>query len=727
MMGIFYEDAFMTVLNMSVTASYVALAVLAARFLLRKAPKLFSYALWSIVLFRLICPVSFSSGFSLLGLIGSNHVDNTFSAAQYIPRKIGLMAVPQVNTGIDSVNAGINAVLPAATPYASVNPMQVWISLAGLVWLTGIVVLLGYAIFSYQRLLSRISTATWVEDNIYETDLIQTPFVCGFIKPRIYLPLRITGREREYIIRHEQVHIKRLDYIIKPLAYFALVIHWFNPLIWVCFSLFTKDMEMSCDERVVERAENGEVISYSSSLLALAAQKKMPRPTPLAFGESNVKARIKNILNYRKPSFWALSVSAIALLILVVVLISNPLSRQNTSDLQAAASSYNVEYLLNNKTPYVGNNSKVGALLNGLPLPEGITRGSFVLSTDNPPYGLTSYYDLEDDALEVSEDQFLRNSILLFALIDNLDQVTHTGFWHNKLLSSTPFQFSYTRADAERVAGGDVRQFAKDQRSLEELIEVVKLLGSDTTQAQATMKGLELYVWRNPELTGSNAIYYTLLQGTNRNKTAEEIYDLTAATTSIEDIRRELAKYGTIDVLVSHPLEISKQEMMEIVDQMKVKNGSIAAGVRWFEQNPLSEKTRVISPIAELRHLTEKEYLEVGTSEIENPSIDDFRRLDLTLKVQGLDDRKLSFPEDRQITDVLTPEVHWFSSSFSQDNSSENFAHYSAEIVVYIREIGENGLRDRLKNLNIDVAYTNQQGERVEQSYNLGDILVVIE
>jgi len=496
MMGLFYEDAFMTVLNMSVTASYVTLAVLAARFLLRKAPKLFSYALWSIVLFRLICPVSFSSGFSLLGLIGSNQVDNTFSA-QYIPRKIGLMAVPQVNTGIDSVNAGINAALPAATPYVSINPMQVWISLAGLIWLAGMVVMLGYAIFSYQRLVSRISTATWVEDNIYETDLIQTPFVCGFIKPRIYLPLRITGREREYILRHEQVHIKRLDYLIKPLAYFALVIHWFNPLIWLCFSLFTKDMEMSCDERVVETAETGEVASYSSSLLALAAQKKMPTPTPLAFGESNVKARIKNILSYRKPPFWAFSVSLIALLILAVLLASNPMNEPKTSSPQSAASLYNVEYLLNNKTPYLGNNSKVGALLNGMPLPEGITRGSFVLSTDNPPYGLTSYYDLEDDSLEISEDQFLRNSILLFALIDNLDQVTHTGFWHNKLLSSTPFQFSYTRADAERVAGGDVRQFAKDQESLEELIKVVKLLGSDKTQAQATMTVLEQYLERN--------------------------------------------------------------------------------------------------------------------------------------------------------------------------------------------------------------------------------------
>jgi len=241
------------------------------------------------------------------------------------------------------------------------------------------------------------------------------------------------------------------------------------------------------------------------------------------------------------------------------------------------------------------------------------------------------------------------------------------------------------------------------------------------------MKGLELYVWRNPELTGSNDIYYTLLQGTNRTKMAEEIYDLTAAVTSIEDINRELAKYEAIDVLVSHTLEIPKQEMTEIVDQMKIKNGSIAVGVRWFEQNPLSEKAMVVSPSAALRHLTEKEYLEVGASGIENPSIDDFRRLDLTLKVEGLVDRKISFLEARQIKDVLTDDVYWFSSSFSQDNSFEDFAHYSTESVVYIREIGENGLRDRLRNLNINVAYTNQQGERVEQSYNLGDILVVIE
>lgn len=707
----YLEDAFITVLNMSITASYVAIVVIFARLLLKKAPKVFSYALWSIVLFRLVCPFSFSSGLSLLGLMQSSQNGN-FST-RYIEDNMELMPSLAVDTGMDNVNTAVKALLPVV---ASFDPMQILITIGTLIWLTGAAVLLIYALVSYLRLKRRISMATLVSDNIYETDLIRSPFVCGFIRPKIYLPLNLTGSEREYILCHEKIHIKRRDYLIKLIAFLALVLHWFNPLMWLCFSLMTKDMEMSCDERVIKSKGVEGAVDYSSSLLALAVNRKMPSLSPLAFGEGNVKARVKNILNYKKPAFWVVIVSIIAVIILSVVLISNPvkglsiyehpgtflgqdslrapakihivdntsgneitltdedeitqvtaivenmriskketgkvpdrksdsrysisyyeninsnlseysytihidpvwidnnvkpssifklvnkdeiLARiENLFDRKYARTVYDIDFLMENKTKYIGNHVKVGSLINGMPLPEGITRGIIELSTAKPPYGVTYHYTLNDDSIVVSEQQFLKNSILLFALIDNADVVTHLGHWKNESLSSNPFKFTYTRADAERVVGGDVRQFAKDKDSLAELIEIVKMLGvennkddsanSSLNNMKATLKGLELYAWRKPELTGNNNIYYTLLEGTNRNKTDEEVYDLSVATTDIDAINRKIASYGEVDVIVSHPIYIPKEEMEKITDKIKVENGSITVGTWWFDETDSS-------------------------------------------------------------------------------------------------------------------------------------------
>lgn len=576
----FFEKVFLTILNMSITASYAAIAVIIARLFLKRAPKVFSYSLWSIVLFRLICPFSFSSAFSLFGLIVSGQ--SFMSPTQYIPLNIGLMASPAVNTGIDSINAIVNTSLPSGTPYASVNPLQIWIILGSYVWLLGILALLFYSVITYYRLRQKISMATLVADNIYESDLITTPFVCGYFRPKIYLPLCISGQEREYVLRHEQTHIKRLDYLVKPLAFFTLVLHWFNPLLWLCFSLMTKDMEMSCDEKVIENSVKEEDISnYSYSLLALATNKKMPAPSPLAFGESNVKSRIKNLLKYKKPTFWVISALIIVVIILGYTLLSNPVQQGIAGNKDETG--YDIDFLMKNKTPYIGNNSKVVALIDALPLPLGIARDTVRLHTSNTPYGATINYNLNDDSIVVSEEQFLRNSLLLFALIDNADEVTHLGHWNDKLLSSTPFRYTYNRADAERVVGGDIRNFAENREKLAELIQIVQMIKADNKKT--AFKGLELYVWRNPELTGNDDIYYTLLLGTNRNKTEDEVYDLSVATTNIEDINREIGSYEEVAVFVNHPRSISKEEMSKIADQIIVKRGTVAVGTGWFDKN----------------------------------------------------------------------------------------------------------------------------------------------
>ena len=302
---------FLIVLNMSITGSFVALAVMIARLLLKRTPKIFSYALWALVLFRLICPFSFESAVSLIP-----------TNKEPIPQEIVYMQNPAINTGIklidNTVNNSIEESFLIVNQATNVNTVGNTIEIYAIIWLFGITVLLCYGFITYFRLKQRLSIATLVRDNIYETDLIKTAFVIGFIKPKIIIPINMSENEFAYIIKHEETHIKRFDYIIKPVAFLALIIHWFNPIIWVSYYLMAKDMEMSCDESVVKNNKEDIRVNYSSSLLALSANQG-GLLSPLAFGEGNVKSRIKNVLNYKKPSFW---IMILAVIIIVFVLIS---------------------------------------------------------------------------------------------------------------------------------------------------------------------------------------------------------------------------------------------------------------------------------------------------------------------------------------------------------------------------------------------------------------------
>ena len=311
------ENAFIAILNMSITASYVILFVIIARMLLKKAPKIFSYCLWATVWFRLVCPVSFSSTLSFLGLFGANRTG-------YVPVDIGMMPQPQINVGMNNIDQAINRFLPAQAPYASVNPMQILIYLATIIWALGMIVLLVYSVASYLSLRRKVSTAMLVTDNIYESEHIRSPFVLGLIKPRIYLPIGIAEGELSYILKHEQTHIQRFDHLIKPLSFFVLCLHWYNPLVWLAFVLMNKDMEMSCDERVLSNMGESVKKNYSGSLLSFATGRKVIGGCPLAFGESNTKSRIVNVLNYKRPAFWALVISVIIVTGLGVSLVANP-------------------------------------------------------------------------------------------------------------------------------------------------------------------------------------------------------------------------------------------------------------------------------------------------------------------------------------------------------------------------------------------------------------------
>lgn len=307
------DKFFLQIINMSITSTYVILVIIAIRFFLKKAPKIFSYGLWLIPFLRLIFPFSFESIFSLISI-----------SRQTIPEDIIYTQTPQIESGIRAIDNTVNRVLPAPIVEASVNPMQIWIRIGSIIWVIGILVLLVYSIYSTLRLSKKLKGARPLYDNIYRIDNIKTAFVFGLINPKIYLPNNLSKNEESYIIKHEETHIKRMDHISKFAAFLIVSIHWFNPLVWLAYYLMGEDMELSCDEAVIKEMGYAIKKDYSNSLLSLSIGKRIIGGSPIAFGENNTKGRIKNILNYKEPKFWVIIVAIIVLIALGVGLLSNP-------------------------------------------------------------------------------------------------------------------------------------------------------------------------------------------------------------------------------------------------------------------------------------------------------------------------------------------------------------------------------------------------------------------
>ena len=306
------DKLFLTVLNMSLTGAFVIAAICLVRLLLKKAPKIISYCMWAVAGFRLVFPFSIDSVFSLMPF-----------HAQPIPMDIAMQAEPRIDSGVTVIDHVISAALPGATPTASVNPMQILTAIGSFVWLTGIAVMLIYGVLSYIMLKRKMRKSFCVKANIYEAENINSPFVLGIVNPKIYLPTGLSIQERDYITIHEQTHLRRHDHIIKFTAYFILCLHWFNPLVWVAFLLLGVDMEMSCDERVLKETGSDTKKAYSLSLLSFATERRIIGGTPLAFGEGSVKQRIRNVLNFKKPSRIIIIAAAALVIVLSVGLAVN--------------------------------------------------------------------------------------------------------------------------------------------------------------------------------------------------------------------------------------------------------------------------------------------------------------------------------------------------------------------------------------------------------------------
>lgn len=307
-------EIFQKALNMSIAAGWLILAVIALRLLLRRAPKRFRLLLWAVVGLRLALPWSIESALSLI------------PSAQTLPEGIMLERAPVLDTGISALNGAINPGFTAAfTPElgASANPLQVLLPIAAALWMLGAAAMLLWALVSWLRLRKRVREAVRLEGNVYECE-IASPFVLGLFRPRIYLPFSLENGERELVLAHERAHITAGDHIIKPLGWLLLAAHWYNPLVWLAYALFCRDIELACDERVVHGLSLSDRADYSQALLDLSRPRGGVRACPLAFGESSVKGRVKSVLSYKKPAFWLVLLAVVVCVGAAVCFLTDP-------------------------------------------------------------------------------------------------------------------------------------------------------------------------------------------------------------------------------------------------------------------------------------------------------------------------------------------------------------------------------------------------------------------
>lgn len=314
---------FTRIFNMSVSAGYIVLVVLLLRLALKKAPKWVTLLLWGIVGIRLVCPVTFESVWSLIPSVGQ--IPPIAAGDQYAPFAPYYSEISAVNTMIIQRNPDF-FVRPLGD---RLEQMQRLMPIAAAVWLTGVAALAAYSIFSCRKLRSGLSTAVRCQQNVYQSENVRAAFVFGLLKPKIYLPFDMDAENMTHVIAHEKAHIRRLDHLWKPLGFAALAVHWFNPLIWLGYVLFCRDIEFACDEKVIKYLERDAVADYSQALLSCSGDRFAISACPLAFGEIGVKKRIKSVLNYRKPAFWIVAVALLVCVAASVCFFTEPISAYN--------------------------------------------------------------------------------------------------------------------------------------------------------------------------------------------------------------------------------------------------------------------------------------------------------------------------------------------------------------------------------------------------------------
>jgi len=316
---------FLKILNIGIVAGWLILAVIILRLLLKKAPKWVSCLLWALVAVRLLLPFSVES---VLSLVPSSEV---------IPETIATEQAPVIDSGIRAVNNAVNPVITknfAPKIEDSVNPLQIAVSVASVVWLAGVAGMLVYSLISYLTLRKRVSASVPVPSEkagakrVFICDEIKSPFILGIFKPTIYIPSSLNEENLQFVIAHETAHLKRHDNLWKPLGFLLLSVYWFHPLCWIAYILLSKDIESACDEKVIKDKDRNYLALYSQALLDCALQRKRISACPLAFGENGVKSRVKGILNYKKPAFWIVIAAILCLIAVTVCFLTNPKKKE---------------------------------------------------------------------------------------------------------------------------------------------------------------------------------------------------------------------------------------------------------------------------------------------------------------------------------------------------------------------------------------------------------------
>ena len=321
--------AFIKLLNMSIAAGWLVLAVILLRFVLKKAPKWVNPLLWGVVALRLVMPFSVES---VLSLIPSAQTVST------VP--VGIQSQPEavrpvIDSGVRFIDNAFNPVISQAfvdapSPEAVAEPVLRAADVAAIVWVAGLAALLLCAAVSWLRLRSRVSTAVRLRDNVYQSEFVSSPFVLGMFRPKIYLPFAIDSADAEYVIAHERAHIARRDTWIKPIGYLLLCVYWFNPVMWLAYVLLCRDIEYACDERVVSAYTPAERADYSEALLTCSVKRAHIAACPVAFGEAGVKDRVKRVLSYKKPAFWIAAAAVVAVVVVAVCFLTDPVGEEGS-------------------------------------------------------------------------------------------------------------------------------------------------------------------------------------------------------------------------------------------------------------------------------------------------------------------------------------------------------------------------------------------------------------
>lgn len=315
------SELFLEIVNRSIAASWIVIAVLILRFCLKKAPKWVNVLLWGIVAVRLIFPFSIESALSLI------------PSAETVSPSIMMETAPSVQTGVPALDQVINPVIDhslSPAPGASANPLQIWISVLTVIWLLGVAALFLYSAVSYRRLRRRVCEAVILRDNIYQSENVCSPFVLGIIRPKIYLPYHMDKREMDHVIAHEQTHIRRRDHWWKPLGFLLLTVHWFNPLLWLGYILLCRDIELACDEKVIREMGSEQRADYTQALVSCSVSRRSIAACPLAFGEVGIKERVKSVMNYKKPAFWIVLASAVVCAVAAVCFLTDPKTERSS-------------------------------------------------------------------------------------------------------------------------------------------------------------------------------------------------------------------------------------------------------------------------------------------------------------------------------------------------------------------------------------------------------------